>query len=149
MDLNRRGMRAQQLSLAIRDFWKVEGIVHLPRGMLRWDIERGEVVKIVLDVGSFHDREPHVGEDCDELVGHLRDGMDGSGDLGTRWLGHIDHLRREAGIESVRFQFNAAGVDRREQFGLERIKLLAGRLAFVGVKSSQSFHQERDAALFA
>ena len=51
----------------------------LPRGMFGRDIERGEVVEILLDMGTFGDRETHLAKDRNDLVNRLADRMDMTG----------------------------------------------------------------------
>jgi hypothetical protein len=57
-DLHRRGVRAQQHAppLAIRPV-EIEGVVHRPRRMILRDVERGEIVPVVLDLRTGRDRE--------------------------------------------------------------------------------------------
>src|SRR5262252_4418623 len=75
-DLHRRGMRAQQQPRAVGLRIEKERVLHLARRMAFREIELGEIVVVGLDVGSFGDREPHVGEDRGQLVDDLADGMD-------------------------------------------------------------------------
>ena len=55
---------------------KIERVVLLARGMLGRNVELGEVEVVGLDVGTFGDREAHVGEDLDAFVEHLADRVD-------------------------------------------------------------------------
>ena len=55
---------------------EIEGVVHRPRRMAFGDVERGEIVPVVLDLGPGRDREAEIGEDLGELVHHLADRMD-------------------------------------------------------------------------
>ena len=82
-----------------------EGVVHLPRRMLRREVERGEVVEVVLDVGPFGDRETHLREDGDHLVHRAEGGVEragprrgGGGRVRSRALGG------ELGVERGGFQ---------------------------------------------
>ena len=59
-----------------------ERVVHLPRRMFRRDVERGEIVEVVLDVRAFGHGEAHLAEDRDHLVDGLADRMDAA--LGSR-----------------------------------------------------------------
>ena len=61
---------------------QIEGVVHLPRRMLGRDVERVEVVQVVLDVRALGDGEAHVAEDRDDLLDGLADRMDAA--LGAR-----------------------------------------------------------------
>jgi hypothetical protein len=91
-DLDRARVGAQEEGLALGVArLEVESVLHLPRRMLGRDVERLEIVPVVLDVRAFGDREAHVGEDRDDLLGDLRDRVDpslrplagGQGDIGT------------------------------------------------------------------
>src|SRR5205823_13305931 len=62
-----------------------ERVVHLARGMAFREVQLGEVVVVGLDVGTFRDREAHIGEDRGQLVHHLAERMDAAG-LGRRIL---------------------------------------------------------------
>src|ERR1041384_411466 len=62
-DLYRRGMGAQHEPRAVRPLRKIKGVVLLPRRMLGRDVERREVVKILLDMRSLGEDEPHLPKD--------------------------------------------------------------------------------------
>ena len=55
---------------------EIEGVVHRPRRMAFGNVERGEIVPVVLDLRPGRDREAEIGEDLGELVHHLADRMD-------------------------------------------------------------------------
>ena len=80
--LHRRGVGAQHHRRAVGARRQVEGVLHLPRRMVGRDVERGEVVPVVLDVGTVGPGEAHLAEDGGELVHHLADRMQGA--LGLR-----------------------------------------------------------------
>ena len=65
--------------------------MHLPRRMLGRDVERLEIVPVVLDVRPFGDGEAHVGEDRDDLVGDLAHRMDAP--LGALRAGSVTSIR--------------------------------------------------------
>ncbi len=46
--------------------------MHLPRRVLGREIQRGEVVEVVLDVRPLGEGEAHLGEDGDHLVHRLQ-----------------------------------------------------------------------------
>ena len=97
--LNRRGVGAQHLPLPVRVRWQIERVVHLPRRMIRRNVERGEVVEVVLDVRAFGNCEAHLGKDGDQLLDHLRDRVDTAFCFGSHRQRDIDALAREAGFE--------------------------------------------------
>ena len=53
-----------------------ERVVHVARRMIARNVERLEVVIVVLDLGSLVDREAQLDEDVDDLVEHLRERME-------------------------------------------------------------------------
>ena len=57
-DLHRRGMRAQQAAIA-----EIEGVVHRARRMVRREIQRLEVVPVVLDLRTVGARNPGAEDD--------------------------------------------------------------------------------------
>ena len=85
--LHRARMRAQHMARAVCLAREIERVVHLPRRMIGRDVELGEVVVVVFDVGTFGDRETQIGEDRGDLVQHLADGMDGALRFRTRAAG--------------------------------------------------------------
>ena len=66
--LHRRGVSAQQPPVG-----KVERVLHGSRGMVRGNVERFEVVIVVLEFGSFHDLES-------DRAKQRRDSLEGAGD---------------------------------------------------------------------
>jgi hypothetical protein len=57
-DLHRRGMRAQQPAIL-----EVERVVHGARRMIGRNVQRFEIVEVVLDLGAFGDLEAGAPED--------------------------------------------------------------------------------------
>ena len=97
------------------------------------EIKLSEVEIVGLDVGTFGDREAHVGEDRGQFVDHLADRMDAS-DLGRRLAQRqrdIDRFGVQPLIKCRGFQRFAA---RRERFGdaiLEAVDQRPLRLALL------------------
>ena len=75
-DLHRRGVGAQHQPRAVGALRQIERVVLLARRMLGRDVERGEIVEIVLDMRALGDGETHLAEDRDDLVDGLADRMD-------------------------------------------------------------------------
>ena len=140
-DLHRRGVGPEQHALARLVGAEVEGVVHLPRRVLRRDVERREVVEVVLDVGPFDDPEAHVGEDRDQLVQHLADGVNGALRLGAGRQGDIHALRREALVQGGAFQRSAAHVDRVGELALDLVEPDSGFLAGLDIEAAQALHR--------
>ena len=84
--------------------------------MLGRDVERLEIVPVGLDVGPFGDRETHVGEDRDDLLGDLADRMDApSGGGPARRQGDVEPSRSEARVERGRSQHGLRALERRRR----------------------------------
>ncbi len=150
-DLHRRSVRAQQQPRAVRLGVEIERVVHLAGGMALGKIELGEVEVVGLDVGTFGDREAHVGEDRGELVDHLADGMDAA-DLGGRLAhrqGHVDRLGVEARLERGILQGVAARGERGVHGVLEAVDARPLLLALVGRHRSERLEQSRDRSALA
>ena len=76
-DLHRRGMRAQQrpaivgpAALALDRRRQIQRVLHVARGMLGRHVQRVEAVPLVLDLGTFDDREAHAREDVFHAIAH-------------------------------------------------------------------------------
>ena len=76
-----------------------EGVVHLPRRVLGREVQAGEVVEVVLDVGPFGDRKTHFGEDGDDLVHHLHRRMHRALAPGRGGQGEVDALGGKALVQ--------------------------------------------------
>ena len=89
-DLHRRGVGAQHEPAAVGALGQIEGVVLLARRVLGRDVERGEIVEILLDMRPLGDDKPHLAKDRDDLVDGLADRMDAAL-LGER------HRQRDVG----------------------------------------------------
>ena len=72
--------------------------------MLGRNVERGEIVEIVLDMRPFRDGEAHLAEDRDQLIDSLADRMNAAIDIGfhrpnSNRKGDVDTLFLEPLIE--------------------------------------------------
>src|SRR3546814_953669 len=69
LDLHRGCVGAKQHALAAVALvlGEIEGVVHRPRGMAFGDVEGGEIVPVVLDLGAGGDCKAKVGEDFGEF----------------------------------------------------------------------------------
>jgi hypothetical protein len=77
---------------------EIERVLHRARGMRVGNVERGEIVPVVLDLGTRSDRETQIGEDLGELVHHLADRVD------RAWRGGVDagSVRSSVSLASCR-----------------------------------------------
>ena len=127
-DLHRAGVGAQQQRAAVDLGVEVERVEHLPRRMLRRDVERLEIVPVVLDVGAFRHGKAHVGEDRHDLLGGLAHRVDSPKRPLARRQRDVDPLglqpRRQRGL----LQHRPARRQRLLDLALDRVERLA-RLA--------------------
>ena len=150
-DLHRARMGAEYRPRAVRPLGEIEGVVILPRGMLRRNVERGEIVEVGLDVGAFGDGETHIGEDLGDLVCDLAHRVDAA--LGERAFAHrqgdIGALTREPRAQRRAAKRLALGFQRLSDALFELIDRLPEALALFRRYAPERLHQLRDAALLA
>ncbi len=150
-DLDRRGVGAQHVRRAVIAVFAVhvEGVELLARGVVRGDVQRVEVVPIVLDLRALGDGEAHVGEDRGDLLGDLADRVDGPRRAGPRGQGHVEPFGLEAlvegGVAQRLFLCGEGGVD----LVLQRVELRTHDLAFLGRHLAELAHFQRHFALLA
>src|SRR5262245_24803944 len=69
-----------------------KGVLHIPRWMILGNIQRFEIVVVILDIWPAGDLESHTPKDIDDLIHHKRQRVNSSA-LPTRpGKGHIDPL---------------------------------------------------------
>jgi hypothetical protein len=128
---------------------QVERVLHLPRRMIGRDVEGGEVVPVVLDVGTLGPGEAHLAEDRGDLVHHLADRMQRALVLRARRQRDVDLLGGQARGERGTAEQALARVERRFDLALELVDPRAEFLARLGGHAAQGLHQAGDAALLA
>ncbi len=84
-NLHRRGMRAQQPPVG-----KIKRIVHGPRRMILRNVQRFEIMKVILDLRSRGHLESGLREDPLDAQARARHGMHAAGLLTAARQGHID-----------------------------------------------------------
>ena len=148
-DLHRARVRAQNRPRAIGGFREIERVVVLPRRMLGWDVEGGEIVEVGLNVRPLGDPEAHVGKYFGDLVSDLADWMDAT--LCQRTFAdrerHVGALAGELRPESCAGQHLAPRFERRDDAFFQTVDCLAVILALFRGQRSQPPHQLGDAAL--
>ena len=90
----------------------IERVVHLPRGMIRRDVQLGEIVVVVFDVRPFGDGETQIGENRGDLVQHLDHGMDGALRFRPRRQRDVDPFGRQPRVQRRFSQLRFARGDR-------------------------------------
>jgi hypothetical protein len=149
--LHRRSMRAQQKPAAIRLRIEEKRVVHRPRRMLFRKVELGEIVIVGLDVGTFGDRKPHIGEDRGEFVDDLGDRMNAS-DLRRRFAyrqGYVDALGIEPRLERRRLESLAPLGERGVHPILHTVDERTLAFALLRRQSAERFQERGDRAVFA
>ena len=91
---------------------QVESIVHRPRRVRLGNVERGEIMPVVLDFGTFGDREPQIGEDFGKFVHHLADRVNRTPWGFARGQRQVELLGREALVELLILKRGLASTDR-------------------------------------
>ena len=86
-NLHGRGVRTQQLSS-----WEIERIVHGPRRMAFRNIQRGEVVILILDLGPRAHAEARVPEDRFDAGHGERYGVSSANRIAATRQRHVDGI---------------------------------------------------------
>ncbi len=89
-DLHRRRVRAQQPPVA-----EIEGVVHRARRMVGGNVERLEVVEVVLDFRPFRELNPALPEDRLDAQARARHGMQAADGLPATGQRDVDRAGRE------------------------------------------------------
>ena len=99
-DLDRRCVRTQNHFLAIACHFvrEIKCIVHCTRRMRLWNIERSEIVPVVLNLRPFGHSKAHIGKNLRQLVHNLADGVNGPARCVWRRQRHVDALTGKAAV---------------------------------------------------
>src|SRR5260370_25093433 len=117
--------------------------------MLGRDVERGEMVELVLDVRAFRAGEAHLAEDGDDLVDGLAQRMDAALGLGAHRERHVDALPRELLAQRLVLEPARGVADRRLDVVLEQIERGAALAPRLWIEAGQPLQQRRVAAPLA
>ncbi len=137
------------MSRAVGLWRDIERVVHLSRGVIRRDVQLGEIVVVIFDIGTFGDREAQIGEDRGDFIKHLRHGMDRALRLGARGQSHVDALLREARVQCCVAECRFARSNRGRHAVAQSIEERAVLAPFVGTHAAQRLQQLADGALLA
>ena len=121
----------------------------LPRGMLGRNVQRIEIVEVVLDVRAFGHGEAEVAENLHHLFPHLGDGMNGAGDLRPHRQRHVDLLGGEPRLKRDLLQLRLAARQGLRHLVLQHVEGGARLLALLGAHGAQALHALGDRALLA
>ena len=147
--LHRRGVGAQHDGRAVGARGQIEGVLHLSRRMIGRNVECGEIVPVVLDVGTVGPGESHLAEDRRDLVHHLADRVKRTLPLGSCRQADVDLLGDKLCRQRRRGERALADFECRFDLALELVHLRAEFAALFGRHRAQCLHQAGDAALLA
>ena len=143
-DLDGRGVRAQQSTVA-----EIEGVVHRPRRVVGGDVERLEVVEVVLDLRAFRDAESRPAEDCLDSQARARHRMKAADRLSAARQRHVDCAAAELTLERDSVELRAPRIEGSRDAVLRLVDRGACALALIGRKASETLQQLRHGALAA
>ena len=86
-------MCAQNHAAAIGLLVEIKRVMLLPRGMLLRNVQRREVMKVILDMRPFSHTKSKITKNLDNFFPHLADGMHGAARLSPRGQSHINFFR--------------------------------------------------------
>ena len=148
-DLHRARVRAQDFrSAAFRGFHK-ECVVGFARRGAFWEVQRGEIVPVIFNVGAFGDGEAHIAENGGDFLEDLHDGMQGADLLWARRQGHVQLFSRELGLKRGGLERGFAGFNGVCDPVFQRIELWTHVLALFRAHLAECFHKAGDTAFFA
>ena len=139
-DLRGRGLGAQQEFRVPRNR-DVQGVLHRPCGVIRWDIERLEVVPVVLDLRPLHHAEAEAREDADHLALDERHRVQRAGAGATPGQGEVDTVGLEQGGVGIGLQRLATGVESTGELGADLVRPRADRAPVVLGKPTEGLLQ--------
>ena len=144
----RMGAQDQRIAVLVRLFQE-EGIVRFARRMIGREIQRREIVEIVLDIRAFADHETHFGEDHRDLFHHLADRVNAALRTRADRQGDIRALGRQTLVQMRFLKRLTAGRDGVFQPLAQRVQRLSGLFALFRVHLAQFAHHQGNAALLA
>src|SRR4249919_318633 len=142
--LHARGVRAQQATIP-----EVEGVVHRTRRMVRREVQRLEVVPVILDFRAIAQLEAEAAEDVGDALDRAADRMQAAAagvEAGQR---DVNGFRGEACIEHGIFQLDLALAQCRGEHVARLVDRLAGGLALFRRKRAELLELGGDAAALA
>ena len=117
--------------------------------MVGGDVERLEVVPVVLDLGAVLDREPGAAEERDRAAPRAGDRVQPARGLAASRLRDVDAIGGESPRELGPLEVDAPRFERRGDLVPERIDARARSLALGGIERRQRLELRRDGALLA
>ena len=115
----------------------VEGVLHVARRMMRLEVERGEIVEVVLDILRHRHFEAHRLEDAEHLFEDVGDRMDVAARDAHPGQRHVEALLVERLRQRRGLEFLSERLDARFDFALDLIDELADSGA-LGVRAPRA-----------
>ena len=128
---------------------KIERIVHGARRMIRRNIERLEIMKIILDFRTGGDLKSRLHEDPLDSQARASHRVQAARLLAAARQSHIDGARGKLGAQRLPLQAFAARLQGLVNRGLRFVDLLSGGRPLGGRQLAQAFELLREQALLA
>ena len=135
--LDRARLRAEE-QFGMAGDRHVQGVLHGPRGMVLGDVQRLEVVPVVLDLRPLDDAEPQTEEHVDDLILHDRERMERARGRTAPRQGEIDEVVHQEGSGRLTGQPVARLLERGSEDLPGLVDLLAQRPALVLGEGAQA-----------
>ena len=140
-DLHRRGVGAQQATIT-----EVEGIVHRTRGVVRREVQRLEIVPVVLDLGTIGHLVAEAREDRSDALQRARDRVQVAALGIAPRQGDVDAFGRETLRQCGLFELGLARGERGRERVADAVDAFAVDLALVRRELAEAFQLLGDAA---
>ena len=127
----------------------VEGVLRVARRMVLRDVQKLEVVVVVLHLGALHDLVAHAHEDVDHLIESNVHRVQGTGAARRSRQGHVHGLGLQAGLLLALLQLGAALLQRVLQGLAHVVHQLAHLRALLGGQLAHAAQQSGQLALLA
>ncbi len=123
--------------------------MHGPRRVILRDVQRFEIMKVVLDLRARGHLESRLGEDPLDAQPRSRDGMQAAGFLTAARQGHIEGALRQLQGQCRLLQADATHLQRRLNRGLRIVDPLARGRPLIRGKRPQALELLREQPLLA
>ncbi len=126
-----------------------EGVMLLPGGVFRRDVQRVEVVPVGLDLRTFGHRESHIGEDRGDFLRDLRHRMDSPLPPGPPRQRHVEPLGLQPLVQCRIAEGRLLRAQRGVDLILQPVERSPRRLPHRRLHLPQLAHLQRNLALLA
>ena len=148
-DLDRRGVGTQDLADTLGVVRQIESVMLLPRRMIGRDVQRREIMKIILNMRTFGDTETQCPENRDDLVDGLADRVNPPRRGPRDRQRHVNPFLRQATVEFSIAQMLRSRFKRGLNLVPNGIDRRPGGPPCIGVKLAQGLQPFGDVALAA